>query len=71
MVGHISKVFEILQNKIYNENKANIIHINKYIINTNQDITPTINNSDGDITNIDLDNCNVYNCKAQRDIFYM
>ena len=70
-VGHISQVFKILPNKIYNEHKAKTINLNKYIINTNQDITPTIHNSDGDITNIDLTNCNVDICKEQGDILYM
>ena len=66
-VGHISKVFKIIPNKYYNENKATILNINKYIINNNQNIiTPTIKDSDGDIINIELSNCSAYKCKEQR-----
>ena len=66
-VGHISKVFEILPYECYNENKAKIININKYIINTNQDIiTSTNEDTDGNIIYIELNNCIASRVRDQR-----
>jgi hypothetical protein len=60
-VGHISPIFNIIPTQCYIKNKTEILKIDKYIINDNQDvITSTIKRNHQDVTMYKLNKCIMY-----------